>query len=191
MKKSVFLLLFAVLFLSKIFAQMSAVPAIPPVDKSVMDMSTYPANYPLLKIQDKATEPLTARVIYSRPLKSGRVIFGELLEYNKVWRFGANENTEIEFFRDVKINNVKIKKGRYAVFAIPNKDKWIMIINKDLNTWGSFKYDSAKDVVKVEVVAQKVTEVVDAFYIYFDKTTTGFSMNAGWDDVKVSLPINF
>ncbi len=188
MKYLISIFLFSILFISNVSAQMGAIPAI---DKSPMDMSTYPSNYPLLKIQDKATEPLAARVIYSRPLKSGRVIFGELLEYNKVWRFGANENTEIEFFKDVKINNVKIKKGRYAVFTIPNKDKWTIIINKDLNSWGSFKYDATKDIVKVELTIQKTTEIAEAFYIYFDKTANGFSMNAGWDDVKVMLPINF
>ncbi len=191
MKNLAAIFLFLSLSITNLFAQIIATTAIPAVDKSAMDMSTYPANYPLLKIQDKATEPLVARIIYSRPLKSGRVIFGELLEYNKVWRFGANENTEIEFFRDVKINNAKIKKGRYSLFAIPNKEKWTIIINKDLNTWGSFKYDSLKDIVKVDVPLQKVTDIADAFYIYFDKTITGFSMNAGWDDVKISLPISF
>ena len=70
-----------------------------------MDMSYYPNGYPVLKIQDKATEPLVARVIYSRPQKNGRTIFGELLEYGKVWRLGANEATEIEFFQVVKIGN--------------------------------------------------------------------------------------
>ena len=191
MKNLASIFLFLSLSITNLVAQIIATSAIPAVDKSAMDMSTYPANYPLLKIQDKATEPLAARIIYSRPLKSGRAIFGELLEYNKVWRFGANENTEIEFFRDVKINNAKIKKGRYSLFAIPNKDKWTIIINKDLNTWGSFKYDSLKDIVKVDVPLQKVTDIADAFYIYFDKTITGFCMNAGWDDVKISLPINF
>ena len=79
-----------------------------------MDMSYYPNRYPVLKIQDKVTEPLVARVIYSRPQKNGRVIFGELIDYGKVWRLGANEATEIEFFTDVKINEIKIKKGRYT-----------------------------------------------------------------------------
>jgi Protein of unknown function (DUF2911) len=163
---------------------------IPPIDKSPMDMSTYPVNYPLLKIQDKATIPLVARVTYSRPQKNNRVIFGELLEYNTVWRFGANENTEIEFFKDVKINKVLVKKGKYSIFAIPNTDKWTIILNKDLNTWGSFKYDKAKDVLRVDIAVQKATEIAEAFYIYFDKTITGFSLNAGWDDVKITLPIN-
>jgi hypothetical protein len=191
MKKLFFSGLCSLFFICNVVAQMITTSPIPQVDKSPMDMSTYPPNYPLLKIQDKVSEDISARVIYSRPLKSGRVIFGELLEYNKVWRFGANENTEIEFYKDVKINNVKVKKGRYAIFAIPNIDKWTIIINKDLNTWGSFKYDNTKDVVKVDVAVQKVTEVVDAFYIYFDKAAKGFSMNAGWDNIKVSLPISF
>src|SRR6476620_3840718 len=78
---------------------------LPPLDKSPMDMSYYPVNYPILKIQDKATEPLLARVIYGRPQKNGRVIFGELVEYGKIWRLGANEATEIEFYKDVKIGN--------------------------------------------------------------------------------------
>ncbi len=163
---------------------------IPPIDKSPMDMSTYPVNYPLLKIQDKATIPLIARVTYSRPQKSNRVIFGELLEYNTIWRFGANENTEIEFFKDVRINKVLVKKGKYSLFAIPTSSKWTIILNKDLNTWGSFKYEKTKDILRVDVAVQKATEIAESFYIYFDKTTTGFSLNAGWDDVKVTLPIN-
>ncbi len=189
MKK--FFLLILVLISYTSFAQIASIPAIPSVDKSPMDMSTYPANFPLLKIQDKTTEPIAARVIYSRPSKSGRVIFGDLLEYNKVWRFGANENTEIEFYRDVKIKNVRIKKGKYSIFAIPMVDKWTIIFNRDLNTWGSFKYEMSKDVVRVDVPIQKTTEIAEAFFIYFGKTTTGFSLNAGWDDVKVSLPISF
>ena len=83
----------------------------PKVDKSPMDMVYFPDAYPHLKIQNKPTEPLIARVIFSRPQKNGRTIFGELLEYGKVWRLGANEATEIEFFQNVKIGNTKIKKG--------------------------------------------------------------------------------
>src|SRR6478609_4859254 len=97
---------------------------LPPLDKSPMDMSYYPTNYPILKIQDKATEPLMARVVYSRPQKNGRKVFGELVEYGAVWRMGANEATELEIFRDAKIGNTKIKKGRYSIYAIPLESKW-------------------------------------------------------------------
>src|SRR5665811_1771669 len=100
-----------------------------------------------IRDRDKVTEPLAIRLIYSRPQLNGRRIFGELQDYGEVWRIGANEATEIEFFRDVKINNKKIKKGRYTLDCIPYADKWTLIVNRETNTWGIFKYDQTKDVV--------------------------------------------
>jgi Protein of unknown function (DUF2911) len=163
---------------------------LPPVDKSPMDMSYYPNGYPVLKIQDKPTEPLAARVIYSRPQKNGRTVFGDLLEYGKVWRMGANEATEIEFYQTVKINNTKIKKGRYTMYCIPYADKWTVIINKETDTWGSFKYDSKKDIAKMDVPVQKQTEITEAFAMAFEKSATGITLVIVWDDVKVNVPIS-
>ena len=164
---------------------------LPPVDKSPMDMSYYPNGYPVLKIQDKLTEPLVARVIFSRPQKNGRTIFGELLEYGQVWRLGANEASEIEFFQNVKIGATKIKKGRYTIYCIPFPDKWTLIINKETDTWGSFKYDESKDVVRIDVPVQRQTDVLDAFVMAFDKTPTGAGLIIAWDNFKVMLPITF
>ncbi|HAO45654.1 MAG TPA: DUF2911 domain-containing protein [Ferruginibacter sp.] len=180
-------LLFVLLSYSGVYAQAK----MPPLDKSPMDMSYYPHNFPLLKIQEKITEPLVARVVYSRPQKSGRAIFGSLIEYGKVWRMGANEATEIEFFRDVKISSSKIKKGRYTLYCIPNPDNWTLIINKETDTWGSFKYDPKKDLLRVTVPVQKQTETTEEFAIVFDKALNGASLIIAWDDVKVTLPILF
>lgn len=186
MKK--YILVFSVLFSAYL---LNAQTKLPPIDKSPMDMAYYPNNYPVLKIQDKATEPLVARVIYSRPQKSGRTVFGELVEYNKVWRLGANEATELELYKEVRINGKKIKKGRYTLYAICSENKWTVIINKDNDTWGAFKYDETKDVMRIDVDVQKINEPVEAFTIVFDKTTTGANLIMAWDNVKVSLPINF
>lgn len=164
---------------------------LPALDKSPMDMSYYPTSYPVLKIQDKATDPLIARVIYSRPQKNGRSIFGQLVEYGKVWRLGANEATEIEFFKTVHVNDKKIKKGRYTLYCIPLPEKWTLIINKETDTWGSFKYDENKDVVRMDVPTQKQGDVLDAFVMAFEKSATGANLIIAWDDVKVSLPIIF
>jgi hypothetical protein len=118
------------------------------------------------------------------------VIFGELIEYGKVWRLGANEASEIEFYQTVKINNTKIKKGRYTLYAIPYADKWTFILNKDTDIWGSFKYDMKKDVLRVDVPVEKQSDTTEAFAMTFDKTTTGFTLSASWENVKVSLPIS-
>ena len=68
------------------------------LDKSPMDMSYSPQNYPIIKMNGKTTAQPVARVIYGRPQKAGRVIFGGIVAYDQIWRLGANEATEIEFF---------------------------------------------------------------------------------------------
>jgi hypothetical protein len=163
---------------------------LPPLDKSPMDMSYCPNNYPVLKIQDKATEPVLARVIYSRPQKNGRIIFGDLIEYGKVWRMGANEATEIEFYKNVKIDGKKIMKGRYTLYAIPNPDNWTIILNSDVDTWGAFKYDAQKDILRTTVPVQKLNESVEALAITFEKTDNGCNLVIAWDNIKASLPIS-
>ena len=183
------LLVFLVALLSVAFV--NAQTKFPALDKSPMDMSYYPNGYPVLKIQDKITDPLVARVIYSRPQKIGRVIFGDLIEYGKVWRLGANEATEIELYQHVRIDGKKIKKGRYTMYCIPYADKWILILNKDNETWGSFKYDEKRDVIRVEIPVQKQTESIEAFSMVFEKSTTGANLVIGWDLVRISLPMTF
>src|SRR5689334_3785889 len=126
MKK--FLVLVA--FFQFLFISLLAQQGMPGIDKSPMDMSYYPVNYPVLKIQDKITEPLVARVIYSRPQKSGRSIFGGLVKTGEVWRLGANEATELQLFRTVHIGGKKIKPGRYTLYAIVNDNNWTIILNK-------------------------------------------------------------
>jgi len=171
------------------FFSFSQSSKLPEVDKSPMDVSYYPNNYPILKIQNKATEPLVARVLYSRPQKQGRKIFGELVEYGNVWRLGANEATEIEFYKDVKIGGKKVSKGRYTLYAIVSENIWTMILNKDTDTWGAFKYDSKKDVLRTDVPVQKTDEVVESMSMLFDKSANGISLIIAWEQVKVSLPI--
>lgn len=184
-------ILSAFLFITSLqsFAQSTSIQ-LPPLDKSPMDMSYYPNNYPILKIQDKASEPLVMRVVYSRPQLNGRKVFGELQEFGEVWRLGANEATEIEFFKDVKIDGKKIKKGRYTLYAIPYPAKWTLILNKDTDIWGSFKYDQSKDVLRTDLPVVK-SDNTEAMAIVFDKTTKGADMDVFWQDVKVSLPIGF
>ena len=164
---------------------------IPQLDKSPMDMAYYPDNYPVLKIQDKATEPLTARVIYSRPQKEGRNIFGGLVEYGAVWRLGANEATEIELYKDVKIKDKKLAKGRYTLYAVPTETQWTVIFNKDTDIWGAFKYDEKKDALRISVPVKKSATVAEAFSIQFLKSSTGADMMIAWDEAVVTLPFTF
>ena len=187
MKKIIGLLVLFQLFFICLLAQ----SGLPPVDKSPMDMSYYPNNYPVLKINDKITEPLAARVVYSRPQKSGRLIFGGLIKYGEVWRMGANEATEIEFFKTVHLGNKKITKGRYTIYAIVNENSWTFIINKETDIWGSFKYDPKKDIIRKDIPVQETDVVIESLAMAFEKSVNGCKLIISWDNVKVSVPFTF
>lgn len=161
-----------------------------PLDKSPLDVSYYPVSYPILKIQNKISEPLAMRLLYSRPQLNGRKVFGDLQKPGEIWRLGANEATEIEFFKEVTINNKKIKKGRYTLYCIPYADKWTLIVNKETDVWGAFKYDSTKDVVRMDVPVIK-NESTEALTMVFEKSFSGANLLMYWDDSKAILPIVF
>jgi hypothetical protein len=161
----------------------------PALDKSPMDMSYFPVDYPILKIQDKVTGPPDLRVLYSRPQKKGRVLFGDLVQYGQVWRLGANEATEIEFFRDAKIDGKKVKKGRYTLYALVDTGKWTIILNKETDTWGAFRYDSTKDLLRTTVPVQRQSGITEELSMAFEKNREGANLCIGWDDLRVELPI--
>ena len=161
-------------------------------DQSPMDMSYYPNDYPVLKMNGTDSTSLVARVIYSRPQKKGRVIFGTgsraLREYGKAWRLGANEATEIEFFKDVIINGRKIDKGRYIIYCIPYPEKWTIILNTNLYTWG-LHTDQSKDIFKVDIPVELQAPALEEFTMVFEKATYGTNLIMAWDNVKATLRI--
>ena len=107
-------------------------------------------------------------VDYGRPAVKERTVYGELVKYDKVWRTGANEQSEIEFSGDVTLNGNKVMKGRYAFFTIPKANgKWTIILNKTLGQWGAFSYKEDADLLRFEV---DVTDTMhhERLSFYFD-----------------------
>ncbi|MFC3561326.1 DUF2911 domain-containing protein [Pedobacter jamesrossensis] len=158
-------------------------------DPSPADIVYYPLNAAKVKTDD-ATKPVI-KVVYSRPQKKGRDIFGVLEQYGKVWRFGANESTEIRFYDKVTIGGKKIKAGIYCLFAIPNKDTWTIIINKQTDRWGAFTYDESKDVIRLNVPVKTLVKPVEYFSVTFTPLDKGATLIAAWDKIQVEFPITF
>lgn len=89
---------------------------------------------------------------YHSPQVKGRIIWGGLEPYDKVWRTGADEATTIEVSENVKINGHKVPKGKYSLFTIPKKgDFWTVIINKVADQWGAYNYDQKEDLFRFDV----------------------------------------
>lgn len=163
-------------------------------DLSPMDMSYYPSDYPVLKMNGTDTGALVARVIYSRPQKKGRNIFGtterSLRQYGKEWRLGANEATEIEFFKPVIIGGKKVDKGRYIIYCIPYPDRWTIILNSNLYTWG-LHMDRTKDIFKTDIPVSVQSPSVEDFTMVFTSAPYGTDLLISWDNVKAVLPISY
>jgi hypothetical protein len=171
-------------------AQTTATPVkYPIIDASPLDVVYYPLNAAKVKKGDQSMPII--KVVYSRPAKKGREVFGVLEQFDKVWRLGANENTEITFAKAVTIGDKKIKAGTYSLFSIPTKNSWTIIVNKQTDRWGAFSYDEANDVARVAIPTTKTEKAIENFSITFADSAEGANLFMAWDTTQVMLPILF
>jgi hypothetical protein len=128
-------------------------------------------------------------VTYGRPYKKGREIFGKLEPYGKVYRVGADEATTITFAKDATFGGKPVKAGSYALFAIPNENKWTIILNSQPKQWGAYDYDKNKDkdVLQADVPVKKLGSPVEQLTIRF----TDSDMIIEWDQTQVPIPVKF
>ena len=132
------------------------------------------------------------KITYSQPQKQGREIFGKLVPYGQVWRMGANEATEITVTKNIQLNGSLLKAGTYAVFTIPEKEKWTIIINNDVGLWGAYNYNSKLDEIRFQVPVQSSSgEIQEQFTMQFDQRNEVADLLILWDRVKVSIPFKF
>ena len=130
----------------------------------------------------------TVEVNYCRPYKKGRVIFGGLVPYGKVWRTGANEATTIKFGQDVTVAGQPVKAGSYTLWTIPSQQGWIVVINGETGQWGT-NYDLKRDVLRVPVSTRPLSPPADQFEITFTPENTGTDMLLSWDTTEAVVPI--
>lgn len=166
-------------------------------DASPMDMAYFPDDYAhdiRFAPEDLEFDRPIMRVIYSRPAKKGRDLFGSLVPYNEVWRVGANEAPEIRFFDDVMLNGKRVKAGDYALLAIPGEEDWTIILSEDVDQWGAYSYDKSKDVLRVRAETEELAEAVEHFTIQFEGEGKGVQkgyMHMAWGNTLVRLPFSF
>ena len=129
-------------------------------------------------------------VKYSRPIAKGRKVFGDLVPFNQVWRTGANAATLITFNDAVEISGKKVDSGTYALYTIPNKNSWVIILNKGVKNWGSDGYTADDDVLRVNVKAEEIKNAAESFTIQFvNVKPESCEMQIMWEHTLVSVPI--
>lgn len=128
---------------------------------------------------------------YSSPKVRGRVIWGGLVPFGKVWATGANQATTIEFDRTVQIGDVPIAAGKYAFFSIPTAGNWTLILNKNWDQHLADRYDPKDDVLRLEVAPQPNTHTERLQYFLEPPANEGSegAVSVAWELLKLRLPV--
>jgi hypothetical protein len=127
---------------------------------------------------------------YGRPYKKGRVIFGGLVPYGQIWRTGADEATTMTTEADLLIGTLRVPKGIYALFTLPEKNQWTLVVNKTAKQWGAFSYNPKEDLGRVPMTVAATAVPVEQFTIELvpdgkNKST----MKLSWDKLVASVPL--
>ncbi len=130
---------------------------------------------------------------YSRPSMRNRLIFGDLVPFDRMWRTGENEATTIEFSDDVLIEGEYLPKGKYALYSIPGEDKWNIIFYKDWDQFGLPKrYLDSEEALSVEVEADELVTTFETLLINIDKIRDSTAtLQIIWEDVIVEVNMQF
>jgi hypothetical protein len=128
-------------------------------------------------------------VRYGRPFKKGRIIFGGLEPFGKVYRCGADSATTITFEKDAMFGGKPVKAGTYTLFVIPREQSWTIILNGQLGQWGAFDYDKYKgqDVLQVEAPVTTLDNTIEQLTISLPPS----AMIIDWDKTQVTIPVGF
>jgi hypothetical protein len=126
-------------------------------------------------------------VAYSRPLKRGRVIFGNIVPWNQVWRTGANAATMFTTDKDLVFGNTVVPAGKYTLWTLPTPSGAKLIINSETGQWGT-DYHAEKDFARVDLTSNKLSQPQEEFEIGVVPEGTGGLLRMAWDDREYSIP---
>ncbi len=134
----------------------------------------------------------TVSISYARPAAKGRVVFGELVPYNKVWRTGANASSKITFLEDAFIADKPVPAGTYAIYTIPGKDQWTVIIhsNTKLRSLAGGGYKQENDLFRFKTTPITTAHYTENFTLQFaDVQSNTVNLQLSWENTLVNIPI--
>jgi hypothetical protein len=126
-------------------------------------------------------------VAYSRPARRGRVIFGNVVPWNQVWRTGANAATVFSTDKDLMFGSTLVPAGKYTLWTVPTSTGAKLIINSETGQWGT-DYHADKDFASVNLGTNQLSQPVEMFVIGVVPQGSGGLLRMAWDDREYSVP---
>jgi hypothetical protein len=128
-------------------------------------------------------------VDYGRPTKRGRVIFGNVVPWNTIWRTGANAATTLVVDHDVLFGTTRLPAGTYTVFSVPAPASWTLVVSRKTGEWGT-EYDSTADFARIPMRTVTSSAPVERFTIAIEpKGSDAATLTLSWDKLVATLPI--
>jgi tetratricopeptide (TPR) repeat protein len=149
-----------------------------------------PAPSPLQTIKQAfALSDIT--IEYSRPGVKNRIIYGDLVPFGKIWRTGANQSTKITFGEDVKVEGNPVAAGTYALYTVPGKDSWDIMLYKDLTLGGDVaEYKKENELLRVKASPAPLSNKIETFTIGFaDVTPKSLNIELSWEKTRVAFAV--
>ena len=131
----------------------------------------------------------SVKIAYSSPRMKGRKIFGGLVPFGEVWRAGANEATTFVTDTDLNVGGTAVPAGSYTIFAVPNADKWQIVISKKTGEWGTAYPGPSNDLARIDMKVSKLSSPLENFTISFDKANSGCTLSMSWETTKASVDV--
>ena len=167
----------------------------------VLAQDDQPRKSPKASISQVIGVDTEVSIVYGRPAMRGRDIYWDVVpngmeEPNNYsdnkpypWRAGANENTTIEFTKDLEIEGKAIAKGKYSIHMIPSETTWVVIFNKVNDGWGSYGYDESQDALRITVSPVKAPSAELLTYGFGDLVDFSATAFLHWGEKKVPFKI--
>ena len=124
------------------------------------------------------------QIDYGRPMKRGRVIFGNVVPWDTVWRTGANQATQLITDKDLVIGGTPVPAGTYSLFTIPSAKGWQLIVNKQHGQWGT-DYDAKQDLARIPMRVRPLAAPVERFTI----VARGSDLMISWDRSEAMVEV--
>lgn len=130
------------------------------------------------------------KINYHSPGVRGRTIWGGLVAYDAVWVTGAHKATTLEVGKDFQVGDKTIPAGKYAIFTIPGKEEWTVIINKNWNQHLTDDYSENDDVVRIKVKPKTTEELTERLKYEIDQRGERIAdIIISWEKIRVSFGV--
>lgn len=131
----------------------------------------------------------SVEITYHRPGVKGRVIWGKLVPFDKIWRTGANEATTITFSHDVKVEGKNLAAGTYGLFTIPGKDEWTFVFSKQADIWGTYSYKEDQDVLRIKVKSKEAPHCEWMNFKFIDLKDDSAKVILHWEKLMAGFTV--